>query len=233
MNKNDFIEELNKIGITLTESQLNKLDDFYHLLLLWNERINLTTLTEEKDVYLKHFYDSLTLIKGIDLTKELKVLDIGTGAGFPGIVLNIVFPNLKITLLDSLNKRINYLNEIIKELKLDNIETVCMRAEDYTRINREKYDLVVSRAVANLKILTEISFASVKKEGYFIAMKSDCEKEIEESDLIIKNMGGYLERIIDFKLPIENSKRKLLIIKKIQLTSKKYPRKYSEIKKKK
>ena len=135
MKKDEFLKELEKINITLTENQILKLEKFYELLVIWNEKINLTTILKEEDVYLKHFYDSLTLIKVIDLNKELTLLDVGTGAGFPGIVLKIVFPNLKITLLDSMNKRISYLNEIIKELDLKDIDTVCSRAEDYALKN--------------------------------------------------------------------------------------------------
>ena len=178
MKKDEFLKELEKINITLTENQILKLEKFYELLVIWNEKINLTTILKEEDVYLKHFYDSLTLIKVIDLNKELTLLDVGTGAGFPGIVLKIVFPNLKITLLDSMNKRISYLNEIIKELDLKDIDTVCSRVEDYALKNREKYDIVVCRAVAHLEILVEITLPLVKVNGYFIAMKSNANEEI-------------------------------------------------------
>lgn len=231
MNKEEFLIELKKINIELDSNQLQKLDKFYNLLINWNTKINLTTITEEKDVYLKHFYDSLTLIKVIDLNKSLKVLDVGTGAGFPGIVLKIVFPHLKITLIDSLQKRINYLNEIIKELELNNIETVCERSEIYTKNHREEYDLVVSRAVANLKILAEITFASVKVNGFFIAMKGNIKDELNESKDIITKLSGKIVNIEEFNLPVENSIRNLIKIKKIKKTNLKYPRRYSEIKK--
>lgn len=231
MNKEEFLIELKKINIELDSNQLQKLDKFYNLLINWNTKINLTTITEEKDVYLKHFYDSLTLIKVIDLNKSLKVLDVGTGAGFPGIVLKIVFPHLKITLIDSLQKRINYLNEIIKELELNNIETVCERSEIYTKNHREEYDLVVSRAVANLKILAEITFASVKVNGFFIAMKGNIKDELNESKDIITKLSGKIVNIEEFNLPVENSIRNLIKIKKIEKTNLKYPRRYSEIKK--
>ena len=231
MNKDKFQEELLKLNIKLDEEKLNKLDKFYKLLILWNEKINLTTIKEENDVYLKHFYDSLTLIKAIDLEKDITLLDVGTGAGFPGIVLKIVFPNLKITLLDSLNKRINYLNEIIKELELTDIETICMRCEDYTKENREKFDIVVARAVSHLEILSEIIIPAVKVNGYFVAMKSNIEGEIESSLDILKKLDSKIEEVIEFKLPIENSIRTLVKIKKVSKTNVKYPRKYSEIKK--
>lgn len=232
MTNSEFIEELKKLNIELDKEKLNKLDKFYNLLISWNEKINLTTITEKKEVYLKHYYDSLTLMKVIDLNKNLKILDVGTGAGFPGIVLKIVFPNLRITLLDSLNKRINYLNEIIKELDLKDIETVCERAEIYTKNHKEEYDLVVSRAVAHLKILSEITFQSVKINGYLVAMKGNINDELKDSIEIITRLNGKIIEINEFKLPIEDSIRTLVKVEKIGKTNSKYPRKYSEIKKK-
>ena len=231
MNKQEFLEELEKLGINLTNDQIDKLTRFYQLLVTWNEKINLTTIIKEEEVYLKHFYDSLTLIKVIDLRQHLTVLDVGTGAGFPGIVLKIVFPNLKITLLDSLTKRINYLNEIIKELDLHDIETVCSRCEEYTKINREKYDLVVARAVSHLKILSEMIIPTVKVNGYFIAMKANLNDELEKTIPMLKKLNSELKEIKEFSLPIENSKRTLVVIKKNAKTALLYPRKYSEIKK--
>ena len=231
MNKQEFLEELAKLGINLTNNQIDKLARFYQLLVTWNEKINLTTIIKEEEVYLKHFYDSLTLIKVVDLRQPLTVLDVGTGAGFPGIVLKIVFPNLKITLLDSLTKRINYLNEIIKELDLHDIETVCSRCEEYTKINREKYDLVVARAVSHLKILSEMIIPTVKVNGYFIAMKANLNDELEKTIPMLKKLNSELKEIKEFSLPIENSKRTLVVIKKNAKTALLYPRKYSEIKK--
>ncbi len=231
MNKQEFLEELKKLGINLTNDQIDKLARFYQLLVTWNEKINLTTIIKEEEVYLKHFYDSLTLIKVVDLRQHLTVLDVGTGAGFPGIVLKIVFPNLKITLLDSLTKRINYLNEIIKELDLHDIETVCSRCEEYTKINREKYDLVVARAVSHLKILSEMIIPTVKVNGYFIAMKANLNDELEKTIPMLKKLNSELKEIKEFSLPIENSKRTLVVIKKNAKTALLYPRKYSEIKK--
>ena len=231
MNKQEFFEELAKLGINLTNDQIDKLARFYQLLVTWNEKINLTTIIKEEEVYLKHFYDSLTLIKVVDLRQPLTILDVGTGAGFPGIVLKIVFPNLKITLLDSLTKRINYLNEIIKELDLHDIETVCSRCEEYTKINREKYDLVVARAVSHLKILSEMIIPTVKVNGYFIAMKANLNDELEKTIPMLKKLESELKEINEFTLPIENSKRTLVVIKKNAKTALLYPRKYSEIKK--
>lgn len=230
MNQDKFIEETKKLGIELDDLKLAKLNKFYELLISWNEKINLTTITKREDVYLKHFYDSLTLVKGIDLTRDLKVLDVGTGAGFPGIVLKIVFPNLKITLLDSLNKRINYLNEIIKELDLKDIDTKCLRVEDYAHIDREKYDLVVARAVSHLGILIETCTPLLKVGAYLIAMKSNVEEEIEESSNILKNIKAEIKEIVSFNLPIENSIRTLVKVQKKDQTPSKYPRPYGKIK---
>ena len=231
MKKDEFLKELEKINITLTENQILKLEKFYELLIIWNQKINLTTILKEEDVYLKHFYDSLSLIKVIDLNKELTLLDVGTGAGFPGIVLKIVFPNLKITLLDSMNKRISYLNEIIKELDLKDIDTVCTRAEDYALKNREKYDIVVCRAVAHLEILVEITLPLVKVNGYFIAMKSNANEEILLARKKILALNSKIIEILSFKLPFENSIRTLIKIQKFKKTELKYPRKYDKIKK--
>lgn len=207
MNKEQFINEVNKLGITLTEEQLNKLEKYYQLLIEWNQKINLTRIIEKEDVYLKHFYDSLTLIKAVDLTKNLTLLDVGTGAGFPGIVLKIVFPNLKITLVDSLLKRINYLNKVIEELQLENIEAIHTRIEDYTKKNM-KFDIVTSRAVANMTKLYNYCIPAVKKGGYFIAMKANAEDEINL--FLQKNKVNIKE--IKFILPYENSQRNLVVI---------------------
>ena len=231
MNIETFINELKKININLTDKQLNQLDKYYNLLIEWNEKINLTRIIERDDVYLKHFYDSLTLIKGIDLTQDLTLIDVGTGAGFPGIVLKIVFPNLKITLLDSLQKRIIFLNEVIKELELTNIETIHDRAEDYAKKHREEYDIVTSRAVANLRVLSELCIPMVKVNGYFIPMKANLEEELSESQDIIHKLSGKLEKQVTFTLPIEESIRNILVIKKENKTNPIYPRRMDKIKK--
>lgn len=231
MNLEIFKKEINELGINLTEEQLQKLETFYKLLISWNEKMNLTRITEKEEVYLKHFYDSLTLSKVIDLNEDLTLCDVGSGAGFPGIVLKIAFPNLKITLIDSLQKRVNYLNEIIKELNLSDIEAIHTRAEDYARNHREEFDIVTARAVANLKILSELCIPMVKKQGYFIAMKANVEEEIEESKDILKKLESKIEKIEAFYLPIENSIRNIVKIKKYKITNLIYPRKIDKIKK--
>lgn len=230
MNLDLFIEETKKLGIELTSQQLEKLNQFYELLILWNQKMNLTRIIEKKDVYLKHFYDSLTLSKVIDLKQDLTLCDVGSGAGFPGIVLRICFPNLKITLLDSLQKRVNYLNEIIKELDLKNIEAIHTRAEDYAKQNREKFDIVTARAVANLKILSELCIPMVKVNGLFIAMKANIEAEIENSTEILKKLDSKIEKIETFYLPIENSIRNIIMIQKQKTTNNLYPRRIEKMK---
>ena len=225
-----FIEETKKLGIELTSQQLEKLNQFYELLISWNQKMNLTRIIEKEDVYLKHFYDSLTLSKVIDLKQDLTLCDVGSGAGFPGIVLKICFPNLKITLLDSLQKRVNYLNEIIKELDLKNIEAIHTRAEDYAKQNREKFDIVTARAVANLKILSELCIPMVKVNGLFIAMKANVEEEIENSTEILKKLDSKIEKIEIFYLPIENSIRNIIMIQKQKPTNNLYPRRIEKMK---
>ena len=231
MNQNKFIEELKKLDIILNENQLNQLEKYYELLIEYNKVMNLTGITEKEEVYLKHFYDSLTIIKVIDLNKVDSLCDIGTGAGFPGLVLKIVFPNLKITLLDSLNKRINFLNNVINELNLKNIEAIHTRAEEYAILNRNKFDITTSRAVAHLAILLEYAVPITKEKGYFIPLKGNIDEELNESENALKCLNSKIEKIEHFELPIEESKRNIIKIQKIK-DNKKYPRKYSEIKKK-
>lgn len=209
MTNEEFINELEKLGIKLTLEQENKLELFYNLLIKWNDKINLTRITAKEDVYLKHFYDSLTLATVVDLNNINTLCDVGTGAGFPGIVLKIVYPNLNITLIDSLRKRVNYLNEIIKVLELSNIKAIHTRGEDY----HEKFDLVTSRAVANIEKLVNYTMHLVKKEGLFVAMKGDIEKELTKEVEKKLSKKYKILRIKKFSLPFENSSRSLVLIK--------------------
>lgn len=209
MNKEEFVEECKKININITNKQLIKLEKFYHLMIEWNKKINLTRITEEKEVYLKHFYDSLTLNKVIDLKNIKTLCDIGTGAGFPGIVLKIIFPNIKITLIDSLQKRVNYLNEIIKELELENIEAIHTRGEDY----QGKFEVVTSRAVANIEKLVNYTMHLVSKNGVFIAMKGNLESELNQQVRKKIERKFIIKKQEEFILPKEGSKRTLLILK--------------------
>ena len=214
MNKEEFINELKKMNITITEEQLNQLDLYYNLLVEWNEKINLTRIIKEEDVYLKHFYDSLTLAKVVNLNDNLTLCDIGTGAGFPGIVLKIVFPNLKVTLVDSLLKRIKFLNIVIEKLKLTNIETVHTRAEDYAKINKNKFDIVTCRAVSRLSNLLEYCLPIVKKNGCFLPMKANCDDEIEEIMATLDQKKVEIANINKFLLPYENSNRTIIEFRK-------------------
>ena len=228
MTNEEFIKELEKINVVLTENQLKQLERYYELLIEWNEKINLTRITEKKDVYLKHFYDSITLIKAIDLNQKLSVCDLGTGAGFPGIVLKIVFTNLNITLVDALNKRIEFLKLVIKDLNLQNITAIHDRGEEFIKNNRNKFDLITCRAVAKLNVISEICIPGVKVNGYFIPMKAQIEEEIKDKRFIEK-LNSKLEDIVSFTLPFEESIRNLVIIKKISDTNIIYPRKYDKI----
>ena len=232
MTISEFIEELKKLNIEPTEEQLNQLNKYYELIVEYNKVMNLTGITEKEQVYLKHFYDSLTIAKVIDLNKEETLCDIGTGAGFPGIVLKILFSNLKVTLIDSLNKRIEFLKIVIKELNLNNIEAIHARAEEYAKDNIEKFDVVTSRAVAPLNILLELSIPLLKINKYFISYKGIISREIIESENALKQLDSKIEKIEEFELPKENSNRTIIKVKKQNKTNKKYPRKFSEIKKK-
>ena len=231
MNKEEFIKELEKLNIKITDNQLEQLDKYYHLLYLENKKYNLTAITDEPSVYLKHFYDSLTIVKTIELNNQY-ICDIGTGAGFPGMVLKIIFPNIKIDLLDATLKKCEFLSMIIKELKLSGINVINARAEEYSIKNREKYDIVTSRAVAPLKHLLEYSIPLLKIDGLFVALKSNIDNELININNYYQKLGLTDEEIIKFKLPYEDSLRTIYKIKKIKKTPLIYPRKYSQIKKK-
>jgi len=231
MNTNDiFLQDLNAYGLKLDADQIDKFDLFYNILVSENEKFNLTSVTERVDVYKKHFIDSLSLCTyGIDLFGDIHIIDIGTGAGFPGIPLKIVFPHLKITLVDSLNKRISFLENVIDKLKLSNIIPIHGRAEDLAKnsSHREKYDLCVSRAVANLSTLTEYCLPFVKPDGLFIAYKVGrglAPAEITDAQNCISLLGGQLDKRLAFELPNSDITRSLIGVKKISVTPEKYPR---------
>ena len=228
MTEKEFIENLEKLNIKISEKQLKDLEKYYEMLIETNKNLNLTRITEKQEVYLKHFYDSLTISQVIDLKQNLNIIDIGTGAGFPGIVLKIVYPHLKITLLDSLEKRINFLNQVIKTLNLKDIKTVTSRIEDY---KEENFDIVTSRAVAKTNILLELACQLPKKNGYFILLKSNINEELKEAQNALKTLNLEIETIKETKLPKENSKRTILKIKKLGQISNKYPRNFAKIKK--
>lgn len=225
-----FKKDLEQFNIYIDDEQLNQFIQYYYLLIEWNSFMNLTAITEFSEVLKKHFVDSISLVSAIpDLSKKsYYLIDVGTGAGFPGIPLKIVFPNLEITLLDSLNKRIQFLNNVVSVLNLQKITVIHGRAEDYAKPGklRESFDLCVSRAVANLATLSEYCIPFVKKDGYFISYKS--EKIIEEYDSAkdaIKILGGSFEKQIEFKLPDSDIYRNLFIIRKEKNTPDRFPRK--------
>lgn len=230
MNEKQFIEEISKLKIKYTDYQLEQLHKYYNLIVEWNQKFNLTRITLKEDAYLKHFYDALTIIKVINL--EGYVLDVGTGAGIPGIVLKIFYPNIKLDLIDSNHKKTLFLETVVKLLNLENVNIYCERAELFAINNREKYSIVISRAVASLNILSELCLPLVIQKGYFIAMKGEATKEIEDSKDSIKILGGEITKIENFFLPINNHERTIILIQKIKVTDKKYPREFAQIVKK-
>lgn len=231
MNEEKFIDEVKKLNINLTDLMLQQLKKYANLLLEYNKKINITAINDLDGIYLKHFYDSLTIIKASNLNENISILDVGSGGGFPGIVLKILYPNLSVTLLDGNHKKSDFQKYIIKELNLKNIESINERAEDYFKKGK-KYDLVVARAVSALNILTELCLPFVKINGNFIAMKSSIENELETAMYAVNYLGGNIENIVNFALPIENSERNLITIKKIAESPNNYPRSYDKIKKK-
>jgi len=223
-----FEKDLKELGISLNEKQIEQFITYFEMLVEWNEFMNLTAITEYEDVMKKHFVDSISLIKAYDVSKNVTVIDIGTGAGFPGLALKIAYPNLQITLLDSLNKRIKFLDEVITELGLTGIDTIHGRAEDFAKPDklREKYDLCVSRAVANMSTLAEFCLPFVKVGGQFISYKSEkIVEEMETAGKAISILGGKIDGQVEFNLPDSDIYRNLFIIKKVKHTPGKYPRK--------
>lgn len=220
-------QQLSTHGIELSDKQQQKFQTYYQMLVEWNEKMNLTSITEEHEVYLKHFYDSIATSFYTDLTKELTICDVGAGAGFPSIPLKIIFPNLKVTIVDSLNKRIHFLNQLVEALELDNVSFVHDRAETYGKGDyRASYDIVTARAVARLSVLSELCLPLVKKGGHFIALKSSKgEEELEEARFGIGVLGGKVLDTISYELPEDAGERQMIIIDKRSQTPKKYPRK--------
>ncbi len=228
MNEKEFISELSNLKININEKQLQLLKLYALELINYNEHTNLTAIKTIEEIYLKHFYDSLTVCQVIDINNQ-SVLDIGTGAGFPGIVLKIIFPEINLTLLDSNNKKIKFLEYIINKLELKKINLVNERAEDYIMKKRNAFDIVVSRAVANLRVLVELSLPYLKINGLFIAMKANCIDELKESENTIKFLNSKIDDIKKIFLPKENSLRTLIVIKRNGQIDDKYPRKYDQI----
>lgn len=223
-----FKKDLKQLNVTLSDFQVEQFMVYYEMLAEWNQVMNLTAITEYNAVLKKHFIDSLSLCKAYDTSKNISCIDVGTGAGFPGLALKIAYPNMKVTLLDSLQKRIQFLDAVIQKLELTGIETIHGRAEDYAKpgMLREKFDLSVSRAVANLSTLSEYCLPFVKKGGYFISYKSEkIAEEMEEAENSISILGGEVKGQIEFMLPDSDIYRNLFVIIKKKDTPKKYPRK--------
>ena len=226
-----LLEGAKQLGIILSDSQIEQLMKYKLLLQEWNNKINLTAITEEKDVITKHFLDCMTINNAIDMNKQKSVIDIGTGAGFPGLVIKIVFPNIEVTLVDSLNKRITFLEQVINELGLTEINCIHSRAEDLGNNSRyrEGFDVCASRAVANLAVLSEYTLPFVKVDGYLMALKGQkLDEELVQGEKAIEILGGKLEKVIDAKVPFTDLNHKIAKIKKVKTTSKKYPRKAGE-----
>lgn len=232
MNREEFVYKLRDININISDKQLEQLEIYANFLIEYNKHTNLTRIDDTESIYLKHFYDSLTIvdINLVDFNNIKNLIDIGTGAGFPGMVLKIVFPHINVTLLDSNNKKTKFIEELAKKLNLE-VTVINERSEEYALNNLERYDLVVSRAVANLRVLTELCLPLVKVNGLFIALKGNIEEELKEANNIINKLNGKVELINNFVLPIEESTRNNVYIRKIDKTPKGYPRMYSKIKK--
>lgn len=231
MNKEEFIKETKKIGIELNNQILKDLEAYYDILKEENTKYNLTRIISQEDVYLKHFYDSLTITKIVDINNQ-SICDLGSGAGFPGLVLAICFPNTKMTLIESNGKKCYFLNTVKEKLNLNNVNIINTRVEEYARKNREIFDIVTARAVAPLKHLLEYGVPLVKIEGSFIAMKANIEGEIENIDNYYAKLDIKEIKKMVFNLPKENSLRTLLKYQKLKVTNQEYPRRYSDIIKK-
>ena len=227
----DFKGKLEKLDINLTDEMKNKFELYYSKLVEVNSYMNLTAITEHDEVYIKHFLDSLFITKAINSNNPYTILDVGSGAGFPSIPLAIVDNNANVTIIDALNKRINFLNDLVKYIGINNVIAYHKRAEEYAVEKRESFDYVTARAVARLNVLSELCLPLVKIGGYFIAMKGQGGKEeLDEAMNAVKILGGSVERIIEVSLPDDLGKREIILIKKIKPTSNKYPREFKKIK---
>lgn len=234
MNKDRFIQELKKINIILTDDQVELFNKYAKFLLEYNKTINLTAIRDIEGVYLKHFYDSCLVINNslVDFNNVNSLIDIGSGAGFPGVVIKILYPNIELTLLDSNNKKTTFLSKLIEYLNLENVTIVNDRAENFVKNNRQKFDISIARAVSELRIISELCIPLTKVNGYFIALKGNYKEELDSAKSTIKILNSEVEKTIETTLPIEESIRTLIFIKINGIVDNKYPRLYDQIVKK-
>lgn len=226
-----LIEGAKQLGIDLSDKQVEQFMRYKELLQEWNEKMNLTAITEDREVITKHFLDCMTINKALEMKNQKTVIDIGTGAGFPGLVIKIAFPHLQVTLVDALKKRLNFLEVVIEELGLEGIKCIHSRAEDLgkNKVYREGFDICASRAVANLAVLSEYTLPFVKIDGYLIALKGQkLDEELEQGQKAIQILGGQLEEVVHTGVPFTDLDHKIAKIKKVKSTSTKYPRKAGE-----
>lgn len=231
MNKEEFIKQLKILNIPTEEEKLSQLEIYMDFLIEYNKHTNLTAIKTKEEIYLKHFYDSLTIVKSIDLKKYKTLADIGSGAGFPGMVLKIFYPHLHVRLIDSNNKKITFLKELIDKLKLEDIVAINIRSEEYAKKHLDEFDIVTARAVTNLTILTELCLPLVKIGGYFLPLKASLEEELPNAGDIIKILNGEIISVDEFYLPIINAQRTIVKIKKTAKTPPNYPRSFDKMKK--
>lgn len=229
MNKDEFILYTKQLNINIDEETYAKFNIYYELLVKWNDMFNLTNIIKKEEVFLRHFYDSLCLIKSFDYNNPTKLCDFGTGAGFPGVVIAIIFSNINVTLLESNKKKCLFLEEVKKTLSLTNITVINARVEEYSKNNREIFDIVTCRAVSSLPILLEISASLIKEKGYFLPLKSNIEKELKLSSKILLKLGLKYIKTIEYYLPIDDAYRTIPVFNKISKTCTNYPRNYNLI----
>ncbi len=232
MDEKILTEELAKINIELTKLQQTQLQIYFEMINTWSKKFNLTSLISKEDVYLKHFYDSLTASKVCDFTKKINCCDMGTGAGLPGIVLKIIFSEMEITLIESSNKKCLFLQNVVNSLNLKNVTIINERVEDYARKNREIFDVVITRALAPLSTILEFGIPLLKIEGQLIALKGHINEELDNCKNAFQILSCSIEKKEEFLLPLENSFRTILAITKTKSTNPKYPRDFEKMKKK-
>ncbi len=232
MTKEEFIKYCSELNIDINEELYSKLYRYYELLVEWNSKFNMTSILEEKDVFLLHFYDSLCLYKSVNLNEKKSLCDFGTGAGFPGMIIALVFNNIDVTLVESNQKKCNFLEFVSNELGISNAKVICSRIEEFSAKNREIFDIVTCRAVTSIPIIIELSTSSLKVGGLLCPLKSECEEEVKKYSYLEKEFGLELINFIKYNLPINDAFRSIPVYKKNKITDNKYPRNYGTIVKK-